>query len=58
MFLAACIAVVEPKYYSQAAKDKIWRGAMKNEVLAHEDSGTCDIVSLPPGKTAIGSRWI
>ena len=57
-FLAAITAVVEPKYYPQAAKDKIWRGAMKNEVLAHEESGTWDIVSLPPGKTAIGSRWV
>ena len=57
-FLAAVTAAVEPKYYSQAAKDKIWRGSMKNEILAHEENGTWDIVLLPPGKTLIGSRWI
>lgn len=57
-FLAAITAGVEPRYYSQAAKDDIWRGAMKHEVIAHEESGTWDIESLPPDKKAIGCHWI
>ena len=57
-FLAAVTAGVEPRSYSQAVKDKIWRGAMKQEVIAHEESGTWDIVSLPKGKKAIGCQWI
>ena len=58
VFLAAVMAYTEPRYYSQATKDDIWCGAMKHEVLAHEDSGTWEITSLPAGKTAIGSQWV
>lgn len=57
-FLAAITAGNEPRSYSQAVKDDIWRGAMKHEVLAHEESGTWDIESLPPGKKAIACHWI
>ena len=57
-FLAAVTAAIEPKYYSQAVKDKIWHGAMKHEAIAREESGTWDIVSLPPGKTAIRCQWV
>lgn len=31
---------------------------MKHEVIAHEESGTWDIESLPPDKKAIGCLWI
>lgn len=57
-YLAAVTEYIEPRYYAQAAKDDIWRGAMKHEVLAHEESGTWDITSLPPGKKAIGCQWV
>ena len=57
-FLAAMTAGVEPKSYSEAIKDKVWRDAMKREVVAHEELGTWDLATLPPGKTAIASKWV
>lgn len=36
-FLAAIIAGVEPKSYSEAVKDKVWRDAMKLEIVSHEE---------------------
>ena len=39
-------------------KDKVWRDAVTNEVVALEDQGTWDITDLPPGKAAIGCQWI
>lgn len=31
---------------------------MKDEFIAHEDSGTWDIVTHPPVNTAISSKWV
>lgn len=58
VFLAAVTAGLEPKRYSEAIKDKVWRDAMKHEVVAHEELGTWDIATLPPGKRAINCKWI
>lgn len=57
-FLAAVTAGVEPKRYSDAIKEKVWRDAMKHEVVAHEELGTWYIATLPPGKKAISSKWV
>lgn len=57
-FLAAATSDVTPKRYHEAARDRIWRDAMKLEVTAHEDQGTWDIATLPPGKVAIRSQWV
>ncbi|XP_047249991.1 uncharacterized protein LOC124885787 [Capsicum annuum] len=51
-------ALVEPQYFSQAAADERWSQAMKLEVQALEDNNTWEIVDLPPGKNAIGSKWV
>lgn len=58
VFLAAVTAGVEPKRYSEAIKLKVWRDAMKHEVVAHEELGTWDLATLPPGKKAINSKWV
>ena len=57
-FLAAVISGVEPKRYHDAIKHKVWCDSMKEEVTAHEEQGTWDIASLPPGKTAVSSQWV
>ena len=50
----------EPRTYrqSQALPDaKEWRDAAEDELRAHAENGTWEIVKLPPGQKAIGSRW-
>lgn len=57
-FLAAITLQDEPKYFHQAIKDKRWREAMKKEIRALEENGTWTLETLPPGKKAIGSKWV
>ncbi|OIT30791.1 hypothetical protein A4A49_63957, partial [Nicotiana attenuata] len=47
---------VEPRTYSEAAKDPRWVDAMKAEIQALEDNHTWSIMPLPPGKKAIGCK--
>ncbi|KFK29521.1 hypothetical protein AALP_AA7G145400 [Arabis alpina] len=56
--VAAVTANVEPKRYYDAVKEDVWRCAMTHEVVALEENYTWDIVSLPPGKVVIGSKWV
>ena len=50
----------EPRTYKQSQKrpdaDQ-WTEAAEDELRAHAENGTWEIVKLPPGKKAIGSRW-
>ena len=50
----------EPHTYRQSQKrpdaDK-WTEAAEDELRAHGENGTWEVVKLPPGKKAIGSRW-
>ena len=48
----------EPKSYKDAAKHEVWRYAMQKELQALNDINTWDLVSLPSGKKAIGSKWV
>ncbi|CAA7044030.1 unnamed protein product [Microthlaspi erraticum] len=57
-FIAAITAAVEPTTYNEAIRDKIWRESMKEEVCALEINKTWIVVALPPGKKAIGSKWV
>ena len=53
-------SVTEPTSYrqSQACSDAdLWHKACQEEMEAHKVNGTWEIVKLPPGKHAIGSRW-
>ena len=35
-----------------------WVGAALKEIEAHLQNGTWELAQLPPGKRAIGSRWV
>ena len=58
MFLAAVTAGHEPRSYAEAIKHDVWKKSCSAEITALEDQHTWDIVSLPPGKVAIGSKWV
>ncbi|KAH0675335.1 hypothetical protein KY285_023136 [Solanum tuberosum] len=55
-YIANISVNTEPQFYHQAVKDKRWIAAMKEEIQALEDNKTWEIVSLPPGKKAIGCK--
>ena len=51
---------VEPASYQQSQKRPdadLWHTACEEEMEAHKLNGTWEVVKLPPGKRAIGSRW-
>lgn len=51
----------EPKHYKEAINSKFgreWTQAMVEELNAIEDNDTWDLVSLPNGRKAIGSKWV
>ncbi|KAL0427168.1 UNVERIFIED_CONTAM: Retrovirus-related Pol polyprotein from transposon RE1 [Sesamum latifolium] len=48
----------EPHHYKQAVLRAEWVEAMHQELLALEKNDTWEVVPLPPGKTAIGCKWV
>ena len=53
-------SVLEPTTYRQSQQRPdadLWHKACQEEMDAHTANGTWEIVKLPPGKRAIGSRW-
>ena len=53
-------SAVEPTTYKQSQQQSdadLWHTACEEEMEAHKVNGTWEIVKLPPGKHAIGSRW-
>lgn len=48
----------EPQSFKEAIHDAGWRSAMQKEISALEDNGTWAMEYLPPGKRALGSRWV
>ena len=46
------------RVYLAAVKHKVWRQAVRGEVDALEEQGTCDVTDLPPGKVAIACMWV
>lgn len=57
-FMVPITETVEPKTYNQAVLDKRWRRAMWTEVYALEANNTWTIKDLPPGKKALGCKWV
>ena len=57
-FLAAVTVGVEPQSFKEAVKDVGWCTAMQKEIRALEDNGTWTMEQLPPGKKALGSKWV
>lgn len=52
---------LEPRSYREATRhpdaDK-WHKCVVQEMQAHLENGTWELVKLPAGKRAIGSRWV
>jgi hypothetical protein len=51
----------EPNTYEQAMRcgsSAQWKEAMQTELLSHRENHTWDIVPLPKGARAIGSKWV
>lgn len=57
-YLSGMYVDIEPNTYEEAVQDKRWIEAMKQEIAALESNGTWEIMSFPPGKKAIGCKWV
>ena len=51
-------AIHEPSTFREAQGDPNWQKAMQAELHALHKTHTWDLVDLPPGKTAIGCKWV
>lgn len=58
VFLANISLEKEPTQYGQASQDASWVDAMNQELQALESNHNWELTSLPPGKKAIGSKWV
>jgi len=57
-YLSQFSVQVEPQTYHEAAKHPKWLETIELEIKALEDNKTWTVVTLPPGKRAIGCRWV
>lgn len=57
-FLTALSSIKEPATFKEASGCPEWIKAMQDEVNALEQNATWTVVDLPPGKKAIGSKWM
>ena len=57
-FIASQSVWKEPSCYKEAALNEAWQAAMQAEIHALEKNNTWDLVPLPPGKKAIGYKWV
>lgn len=57
-YICAVAHYPEPTSFTQAKKFDEWLTAMNEELIALESTDTWSICSLPPGKHAIGCRWV
>jgi hypothetical protein len=58
VFLASISQEREPLIYAEAEKNHKWREAMKDEIQALQNNKTWIVTDLPPGKKALGCKWI
>ena len=57
----ACLAITEPRTYKEAIDRndaKQWEKAMREEYDSIISNQTWSVVDLPPGRKAIGCRWV
>jgi hypothetical protein len=48
----------EPHSYREASSYPLWQKAMSDELHALSKTHTWDLVDLPPGKFALGCKWV
>ncbi|WJZ92452.1 hypothetical protein VitviT2T_011444 [Vitis vinifera] len=48
----------EPQTYREASTDPLWQIEMKEELDALTKNHTWDLVTLPPGQSVVGCKWI
>ncbi|RVW94529.1 Retrovirus-related Pol polyprotein from transposon TNT 1-94 [Vitis vinifera] len=48
----------EPRTYREASTDPLWQIVMKEELNALTKNHTWDLVTLPPGQSVVGCKWI
>lgn len=48
----------EPRSYNEASLHPDWVTAMNKEIQALEKNSTWCLTDLPPGKKAIGNKWV
>lgn len=57
----ATLVANEPTTIQEALdspESQFWKDAMQEEIGAHNEIGTWELVDLPAGKRAIGSKWV
>ncbi|GKB98024.1 ribonuclease H-like domain-containing protein [Tanacetum coccineum] len=57
-FATALNKSIEPKCYEDVVLDSNWIDAMNSEIEALNENQTWFITDLPPGRKAIGNKWI
>ncbi|KAM0978922.1 hypothetical protein ACFX2C_014844 [Malus domestica] len=57
-FLNSISNASEPRSFQEAMQQDEWKKAMKEKLKALDDNRTWSLIKLPPGKKAVGSRWV
>src|SRR5690606_18564694 len=57
-YIMAITTAIEPKSYKEAILDENWRFAVTNEIDSLDEQGTWTVEALPPGKKALGCKWV
>ncbi|XP_057544058.1 uncharacterized mitochondrial protein AtMg00820-like [Amaranthus tricolor] len=55
---SAILSGKEPRSFKEAMRDAGWRKSMQDEIRALENNSTWNMEDLPPGKKALGSKWV
>ncbi|RVW90476.1 Retrovirus-related Pol polyprotein from transposon RE1 [Vitis vinifera] len=57
-FSISISTITEPTTYAEAVVVPEWQHAMRAELQALESNNTWSLCTLPPGKTAVGCKWL
>ena len=57
-FVVALSTHMEPRSFAEAMKDKRWGTAVDTEITSLEGANTWRLEDLPPGKKALGCKWV
>lgn len=52
------LSLHEPTFYKEACANPAWQKPMTEKFQALDKMHTWDLIDLPPGKSAIGCKWI